>query len=176
MSFNEEKNKAVESAKRLIAQLKIKDGPIDVEAVARHLGIEVRMMELPDDISGLIKRKGKDGQPVIAVNEEQAETRQRFTIAHEIGHFLLHALDPVHVDAAQVYFRGLKTPGGFDMREAQANAFAAELLMPSGILMNELKEGVSMDGSSDLVPGLAKKYQVSDQAMAIRIGTLLQGV
>lgn len=172
MSFVSEKNQAVVAARELLLRFKVKAGPVDVFSIAKQLGIEVREMELPDDISGLIKRKGKDGQPVMAINESHNKERRRFTAAHEIAHFLLHVLDPLHVDAAQVYFRSKSSVP--DVREIQANSFAAELLMPTEFLLEDFKSGVAMDGSSEHLPELAKKYKVSKEAMAIRIGTLLQ--
>lgn len=176
MSFTAEKNQAIVAARELLALFRYKTGRVDVFEIAKQLDIDVREMELPSDVSGLIKRKGKDGQPVMAINDGHGKERKRFTAAHEIGHFLLHVLDPLHVDAAQLYFRGPKTSEVPDVREIQANAFAAELLMPAVSLLEDLKHGVAMDGSSDLVPKLAKKYEVSEQAMAIRVGTLLQVV
>ena len=61
---------------------------LDVEAIAEKLGAEVIFDKLGDDVSGLLVREAD--RVVIGVNDAHPETRQRFTIAHELGHLVLH--------------------------------------------------------------------------------------
>lgn len=64
--------------------------PVPFEDLCGKHGIVVRQAHFEDeDISGMIRR-GNDGRAAIYVNEKHALTRQRFTTAHELGHFLMH--------------------------------------------------------------------------------------
>ena len=138
----------------------------------------MRSTEFQDELSGLMKRFGKNNLPVIAVNANHPMERQRFTLAHELAHFLLHASSPLHVDSSQVYFRERHSSQSLDWKEIQANQFAAALLMPRKMLIpdafNEgVLTGLGDDVTRDGIRRLAKKYQVSEQAMTIRVGSLL---
>src|SRR5688500_17955752 len=75
-------------ATRVLDELGIKETPIPVEQVALRLGLQVERAALGDDVSGLLVIQ--DGHGVIGVSATQSPVRQRFTIAHETGHFLLH--------------------------------------------------------------------------------------
>jgi Zn-dependent peptidase ImmA (M78 family) len=114
---------------------------------------------------------------VIGANKSHHPHRQRFTIAHELGHFLLHKGETVHVDegrgALAINLRDSESSKGEDNEEKEANLFAAELLMPAKFLKKDL-EGKSFDLLADttLLDGLAKKYQVSTQALTFRLANL----
>jgi len=169
---------ASDSADKLLGKLNISDAPVDVESVASALGIEVRKVKFSkDEISGAIKMKGKSGKPVIAVNEDHCKERQRFTIAHEIGHFVLHNIESMHVDSHGVYFRDSSASSSTtNIKEAQANQFAADILMPREMIIEDLQGQFKLKNNNDDVETIAKlaqKYNVSQQAMMIRIGGLL---
>lgn len=144
--------------------------PVDVVLLCEQLGIEVVPEELDDEISGILLLQD---QPVIAVNKLHSVARQRFTIAHEIGHFLLHrtSKDAVFVDRAAIQYRNQVSSKGIDPNEVAANNFAAALLMPCRMLEQDLK---AIDESiADVhVIRLSKKYGVSEQAMSIRLARL----
>lgn len=150
-------------------------GAVDVETIAREkLGILVEREPFPEkeNIAGFIKREGKNGQPVIVLNNNTLPVRQRFTIAHEIGHFILHANEPLHIDT-QVYFRSNSVALVPDFKEVEANRFAAELLMPKQRILEDLKkDGLCVDEKK--IKKLAKEYEVSETAMSIRIEKLLK--
>jgi Zn-dependent peptidase ImmA (M78 family) len=141
--------------------------PVAVEALARSLGLQVVYQPLEDEVSGLLYRDGKT--QVIGVNSRQAATRQRFTIAHELGHWRLHKGRDVRVDrAVRVNFRHERL---WDQEEGQANAFAAALLMPqSSFTPARLEVLKGSPARLDLaIHRLASAYQVSPQAMTIRL-------
>jgi len=176
--INQKIKLAVKEAEKILNKLEINSYPVKIEDVAKSLGINVTKMKFSkDEISGAIKMKGKDGQPVIVVNEDHCEHRQRFTVAHEIGHFMLHNISSMHVDSSDVYFRDAKaTSSTSNIKEIQANQFAAELLMPRSEMINDLSgEYKIKNNDNDLktIAKLAKKYNVSQQAMMIRIGSLV---
>jgi Zn-dependent peptidase ImmA (M78 family) len=119
----------------------------------------------------LVARRGDE--IVIGVNESQADVRQRFTIAHEIGHMLLHADQPLIVDHGFALI-GLRRDDGApgDQREIEANAFAAALLMPEKWVTAALR-GRDVDLSDDAeIQSLAKRFGVSQQAMMYRLMNL----
>ena len=72
------------------------------------------------------------GEPPTGVNSLHAPVRQRFTIAHELGHAVLHAREGIHLDQAfRLRFRDQTSAMAIDPEEIDANSFAAELLMPA---------------------------------------------
>lgn len=140
---------------------------VDVRAIAGLLGIEIRENPL-GDVSGLLFREGK--QVIIGVNLEHHPNRKRFTIAHEIGHHQLHSHNPLYVDKGfAVRRRDQRSSEAVDIEEIEANAFAAELLMPARMLEKEPElQKVGIDQEQG-IPALAKRYGVSEQAMTFRL-------
>jgi len=176
--INQKIKLAVESAEKTLDKHKISKAPVDVEKIAAAMGIDVtKMIFSKDEISGAIKMRGKQGVPIIVVNQNHCVERQRFTIAHEIGHFVLHAIDNMHVDSDNVYFRDSNASSTTtNIKEVQANQFAAEMLMPRGLVIKDLLgefELKNNDVDAKTIARLAKKYNVSQQAMMIRIGGLV---
>jgi Zn-dependent peptidase ImmA (M78 family) len=149
--------------------------PVDVQLVAKRLGLKVVHAELGDDVSGLLISKGDS--TVIAVQQGDPLNRQRFTIAHEIGHFhLRHQFEPgehVHVDRGHIITpRNSRSSTGVDVKEIEANQFAACLLMPSKLLLERIKALKVKSLCDDHVTRLAGEFKVSEQAMTIRLSTL----
>ncbi len=164
--------KVRKTAAELLARFNIEAPPVPVRRLARGCNASiVRVAGREDDIDGFLYREG--GEAVIGVNQDQATVRQRFTIAHEIGHLLLHEHSLVHVDRGfRVRLRSSASREGTDLDEMEANRFAAELLMPSAFLRADLEEW-ELDLAADRqLRALAKRYGVSTQALAIRLNSL----
>lgn len=170
---------AEQRAKKILDDLGIRSAPVHVENIARRLGLEVERAALGDDVSGLLVVQ--DGRGVIGVNSSQATTRQRFTIAHEIGHFVLHrGRMPVFIDKQflKPYFavyRDSTSSTGEDRMERDANSFAAALLMPKTLVLQAINDvhGHLDDLEDDeAVNELAKRFQVSRQSMSFRLAKL----
>jgi len=140
--------------------------PVPVERIAQNLGIEVRFEAAEDNLSGALIRETK-GRVVIGVNSDHHPNRQRFTIAHEIGHFILHKGMKLHVDED---FRVNLRDGSVNDEEIDANAFAAELLMPTEFIERDVQKLVRVDQQA--LERLARRYQVSSRAMEIRLTNL----
>lgn len=150
----------------------ISSAPVDVERIARSLGILVRRTPTDDDISGFLLRDA-GGRAVIGVNTMHHPNRQRFTIGHEIGHFILHPEGTMHVDRTVIKLRDRASSQGEDYEEIEANTFAAELLMPINFLSRDLQRLPPTDFHDDRrMLQLAKNYQVSVQAMTNRLVSL----
>lgn len=143
--------------------------PVDVTALAKAEGASIEVQDLGLSVSGLVVR-GADGRVVIGVNSSHHPNRQRFTVAHEIGHFLLHGDSAtVFVDDKMVHFRDDTQTPRADPREMEANAFAAALLMPDDWLRRDLRDR-KIDLSDDsAVRSLAARYEVSQQALTFRL-------
>ncbi len=136
--------------------------PVDVKELAEGCGVMVLEYPFDDDLSGLVVEF--DGGAAIGVNGDQASVRQRFTIAHELGHYLLGHHERFHIDLGQGERDG--TPPGYDwISERAANDFAAELLMPAN-MVHEFYDG---DRS---VSELAALFDVSTLAMGYRLANL----
>lgn len=158
-------------ARQLLARLGIHSTPTPVEKVAKALGAQVRFSPFDDELSGMVHVK--DGVPIIGVNSLHHPNRQRFTIAHEIGHLELHRqmiTTNVHVDKNfPALMRDPASATGTERVEIEANQFAAELLMPRKLIEQELA-GKQFDIDDDgPIEGLAKKFRVSKQAVEYRI-------
>lgn len=164
----------IQEARKLIAKANIKTPPVPVEKLARSLGAELRFQPLDDELSGMIFVK--DDVPIIGVNSLHHPNRQRFTLAHECAHLILHRdviSSEVHVDKQfPVLMRDGLSATGSDEMEIQANQFAAELLMPKDMLEHALA-GKTLDIDDEgPIEELARNFKVSKQALAFRIRNL----
>jgi Zn-dependent peptidase ImmA (M78 family) len=157
---------------QLLRENKITEAPVDVEAIASSLGIEVRRSPAEDDLSGFLL-KHTNGTAVIGVNALHHPNRQRFTIGHEIGHFVLHQHGEVHVDKFVLKLRNDASSTGENEEEVESNRFAAELLMPMEFLSEDLQKYAANGILDDRgMAQWAKRYGVSVQAMTNRLITL----
>lgn len=169
-----------ELAESVLAKHCPSGGPVDVEAIAGEYGIEIKLERVDDDLSGFLYRDDS-GHAIIGANRNHHENRRRFTIAHELGHFLLHEAERVHLDSRKSgYALQLRSPAsatGENVNEREANLFAAEVLMPAKFLERDLRSSsvdLLDDGekASKLLKALARKYKVSVQALTIRLNNL----
>lgn len=122
--------------------------------------ITVEYLPLPSSISGSLSRRGKTW--IIRINSLHHPHRQKFTLAHELGHYVLHK-NECDSFTDTVFFRGMSN----DNIERAANQFASELLMPKGRVDKLINEcGVRNIGD------LATHFGVSAVAMLNRIKDL----
>lgn len=172
MSFEASRRVAEQAARALLHRLDLDITPVPVEAVAKRLGIAVQLVPLDDHLSGMSFIK--HGNSVIVVNAAHHPNRQRFTLAHELAHHVLHKVyltENVHVDTA-VLTRNERSSAGIDQKEVEANAFAAELLMPQ----SQMRRLGKVDLNDDVrLSDLARNFKVSPSAMAIRLENLQRG-
>ncbi|MGU9961585.1 MAG: ImmA/IrrE family metallo-endopeptidase [Candidatus Puniceispirillales bacterium WSBS_2018_MAG_OTU23] len=139
-----------------------KSYPVYIENLSKELGVPIYSAKLPEGVSGVIKKnEDGDGRFFIAVDEDEPTTRQIFTAAHELGHYLLHR-DQIGDGIEDNYL--FRSEGMSNQIEIEANEFAADLLMPKEQIVKAMDEGY------DTVEKLAKAFRVSITAMSIRIG------
>lgn len=158
-------------AQKILKESNITEPYIEVEKVARDQGLVVGAADLGEDISGVIVVKNGKGK--IGYNPNDIEERRRFTIAHELGHYLLHRdqMD-MFVDKAYYALRDKNSSKGEYKMEREANAFAAALLMPRSLLVNEIKKTNFDLADEKSLNQLARKFKVSTQAMSFRLANL----
>lgn len=141
--------------------------PVRVVTLAKkELGLDVQLAVLPSNISGVIKPSAlEDGKFVVLINRYDNEPRRRFTIAHEIGHFLLHRekITGDGITDSVLYRSNLS-----DSIEREANLFAADLLMPQPKISEAVKGLDYKNGEG--IPELAEKFNVSLAAIRARLG------
>jgi Zn-dependent peptidase ImmA (M78 family) len=154
---------------------RIEHPPVDVRWIIEQYGIVVQTQRVEGEVSGFLLHDRRNKLAIIGVNESHSPKRQRFTMALELCHFLLHSFDEIHVDGPlySLQRRDAQSSDGTVLHEMEANFFAAELLMPSSFL----EEDVSAErgrglGEDYVVTTLARKYKVSQQAMTIRLTSL----
>jgi Zn-dependent peptidase ImmA (M78 family) len=160
---------------QLLVSASVHEPPVPVERLAREAGAVVSYQPFDaEDISGLLYR-AEHASPVIGVNSNNAKVRQRFTIAHELGHLLLQDGQALILERhLQVNFRDKTSSTASNQDEIEANQFAAELLMPREFLergLESLLAGRPLT-DSDLVRKLAVRFEVSQQAMEYRLASL----
>ena len=173
---------ARQAAREVLAEFGVDAAPVQVEKIIKKKGIRLQFSPLDEALSGMAVIK--DGVAVIGVNALHHPNRQRFTMAHELGHHVMHReqlIGTVHIDKGFAVFLGgqramlrdQKAADGTDMMEIQANAFASELLIPDFLI--EPLIDFSSFGMEDVeqLNMLAKRFKVSAQAMQYRLMAFL---
>ncbi len=150
-----------DAAESLLVAARITGSKFSIEELVAGCGVRLLPWDF-QDVDGLVVQL--ESGPVIGVHGQQPDTRRRFTTAHELGHCLLR-----HVDRFYVDFGGDLAPSGVGEHphhnwraERAANDFAANLLMPAGLVRSEFAN------TSD-VGVLATKFEVSTSAMGYRL-------
>jgi Zn-dependent peptidase ImmA (M78 family) len=174
-------SKAERAALGVLQRLEIASIPIDVETIAELLDIRVVFESLPYETSSVLIREG-DGKRVIGVNARHSRKRQRFSVAHEIGHATLHLDDEPRDDGEaavsrplEVLFRDGLASSGTSGIEIEANTFAANLLMPQLLVHEAFRDCWDREPSRPLdsvLDDLANEFDVSNQAMRYRLVNL----
>jgi Zn-dependent peptidase ImmA (M78 family) len=170
-------NKIQELAVKILVDAGLYKIPIDVKKVCKSLGVNVLSYDLGTEVSGVLVLENDTA--TIGFNQQQSDPRKRFTIAHELGHFILHrkTQNDVFVDRDFIilYRRGQEKYSDAELlQEQEANAFAAAILMPHALIEEELKAKnyYSTYSELDLIEKLAKTFKVSSPAMTFRLNNL----
>lgn len=156
----------IEPAHREILNRYAGNIPVPVGRLASELGLPVNLASLSPSISGLIEPWAEaPGGFRIRVNRYEIDERQRFTIAHEIAHYLLHRDHIRSGIVDNVMYRSSLS----SRREAEANRLAADIIMPYPCVLRELER---LGGVRDEVSAaaLARAFKVSLPAMKVRLG------
>lgn len=143
----------------------ISEYPVKLGALAEKLGVKVLLSTLPRGTSGQIGQE--NGDFVIRINRHEAKHRQRFTLAHELAHFLLHR-DRIVAEGGWTENVLLRAPNQPIQIEYEANRLASDLVIPSHLLANAT-EDYTGPMTSEVIDDLARRFGVSTAAMEIKL-------
>jgi Zn-dependent peptidase ImmA (M78 family) len=152
--------------------------PINIEQMIRFYGIELNKdADLREGISGQIEAISEEKYR-ISVQRNDHYFRKRFTMAHELGHFILHK-DKIGagLDDNKMYRAMYRMGDGVSNKEEmEANKYAAKTLMPEDMVMLHMNNGLLRNGriDEDMLINSAKKFQVSPKSLEIRVNGLKQ--
>lgn len=139
--------------------------PVDPIAIAQKLGVEVFFVEFPDNsISGVLFKTKDMDVPSILINKEVKPNKQRFTIAHEIGHYIYNVTELGMNDSNSydsVDYRNHNPSEELAKDDVFADAFASELLMPREVIQAQQNDINYFE--------LANLFSVSIEEMSNRV-------
>jgi hypothetical protein len=141
-----------------------RSAPVDLLGLASALGVPVKAATLQPGKSGEIRPDGRGGF-IVRVNRHDSPGRQRFTVAHELAHFLLHQ----DLIGSGISDDALYRSNQSDRVEAQANRLAADIIMPLRLVKDAIAVAEKL-GAEDIAAQMAATFQVSLAAMSIRLG------
>lgn len=152
-------DKAQQEAEKIIATYGIKEPVVPIFDIAKNFGLQVKFIKMPknlDNVAGFLDKEGK----IIYVNNDDVPNRQTFTVAHELGHYVLeHTPDEYKVL--------LRLPGiATNDVEKEANCFAANILVPETILDKIMKQ---YSLGKDAYVELSRIFGVSSEMMKNRL-------
>ncbi len=161
-------------ANRIIDERNVLKAPIPIFDIVKAMDLQVLEFNLGEETSGaLVIENGKGS---IGYNPKDAYVRRRFTVAHELGHYVLHGnSNELFVD--NFFLMKFRKNNSYTKeeywQEQEANAFAAALLMPEKFIDTEmLKEEFHGLDETELITKLARKFEVSIPAMSYRLTNL----
>lgn len=148
-----------QESEKIIEKNYITFPPINLQEIVEEEGLSLAVAEFGEqNISGFIDFEKK----MIIANKYDSDTRQRFTIAHELGHWILHQkeINEDH-DIVVLYRRPIQTEN--DPLEQEANCFAANLLVPKKFLKEFIKKKLNSKQ-------IANIFGVSESVISFRYG------
>ncbi|MBS0257279.1 MAG: ImmA/IrrE family metallo-endopeptidase [Proteobacteria bacterium] len=140
--------------------------PVKIGNLAKALGLSVKVTTLDVGISGMIEPCNQSASGFkITINKHEPKYRQRFTLAHEIAHYLLHS----HLIGVGLADNILYRSKLSDEKEAEANRLASDILMPRSILRSWINQ-CDQKKPADYVSRISMEFGVSEEAMRISLG------
>lgn len=145
--------------------------PISIEKIVKDLSIVLKSYPFEDNISGVLSIE--NNKPVIIYNNLQSKLRRRFTIAHELGHYILHQkTGKIFIDSNIKLYRSENSRSTPEkaLLEREANFFAATILMPEDLVKQKYNElDKTCSDEDELMSLLSNEFQVSQAAMSFRL-------
>lgn len=151
---------------RRIVEDHLREKPVRLGSLAQSLGLKVKLSALGRGLSGQIEHD--NGTCTIKINRHETRERQRFTLAHEIAHYLLHR-DVIEANGS-IRDNVLYRSGQPEQIEFEANRLAADLIMPIKQVHSDL-EATGVPVNDTVIEKLAQEWQVSKAAMEIRLSS-----
>ncbi len=160
----------------LLEEANVHQPPVPIKTIASNCGARVLPYDLGEEVSGILIYE--DNKATIGFNSTNHKVRQRFTIAHELGHLIYHVRNNEHelfVDKDFIIkFRSeIEYSAKEKKQEREANAFAAAILMPREFILKEIRKpdyyGMN---EQEVIEECAKLFDVSVLAMTYRFADL----
>lgn len=147
--------------------------PINIDKIIKNQGLKLVPYDA-EGVSGILMIE--QNNTTIGYAKHESPKRQRFTKAHELGHFMLHRGGNLFIDKDfKTMYRPSTGVPSSEWQEWEANEFAACILMPEHLVKEEMKK-IQIDyvdeSDSSWIEQLAEKFDVSVSAMSIRISRL----
>lgn len=161
----------VDQQQRAVIDKYLSDYPVKLGHLARELGVILKVSTMKTGVSGQISNE--NGNYVIRVNRNEARERQRFTIGHELAHFLLHR-DIIDKSPNGITDNVLYRSGAPESIEYEANRLAADIIMPIELVEKSLHDDFGGVVTDATIESLARRFEVSKAAMEIRLSTFAQ--
>lgn len=141
---------------KALRAISCKGPPVPIREIAKKFGFTVIEFDFSDTVSGVLKIQRK----VIGINKKHHLVRRRFSIAHELGHFLLcHEMNENGEFIDEDFGKPISL-------EREANLFASFLLMPK----EWIKKGIGKNRIDDkTIKKLSREFKVSEQALTVRL-------
>lgn len=154
---------------RIFSNSKNFELPVNINQIIKEEGVELVNYTFDEDISGVLVLNGS--QSTIGVNQSHSEVRKRFTMAHELGHYILHRDQGSSMFMDKVLYR--KASNNYSPKdgkmEREANFFAANLLMPEAAIHSFIdRNHIDFYEDSD-IQDMATEFGVSSSAMTYRL-------
>ncbi len=146
--------------------------PVKLGSLAREIGVGgIKVSSMRTGVSGQITNE--NGHYIIRVNRNEARERQRFTIAHELAHYLLHR-HVIDSSPGGIIDNVLYRSGAPERIEYEANRLAADLVMPMELIEKKLSKDFDGVVTEATIESLAASFEVSKAAMEIRLSTFAE--
>lgn len=153
-------------SERTVLQKHLSETPVKLGSLAKDLGLEVFRSSLKPGISGLIEpSKSASSGYRIRINRHESVERQRFTLAHEISHYLLHREFIRNGVIDNTMYRSSLS----NKQEIEANKLASKIVMPDKAVM-QLRQNYLGFTFDEMVHHMARDLRVSEPAMRIKLG------
>ncbi len=148
----------------------------DVKKACNKLGIKLLEAEFTDtSISGIISKDKEDNKYSIYVNKDHSIPRKRFTICHELGHFISYKQNSFSRESFEknngfkdqssiIHYRSESHNKNYCQIEAEANEIAADLLMPKDLIERYIKYN-----PNSTIENISDSFYVSTAAMSVRL-------
>lgn len=160
--------------------------PVPITGITECFGFKTyRESGIPDGASGNIyvggntaDMYGGDDKVIIAGSSEEWR-HQRFIIAHELGHYLMDYLgNPAYSEPGKLFARAYtkQNHGMGDIKEDRADRFAAELLMPFRLFMQQYARAMwdSRCNETYILTYLSKYFDVKESSVVKRIAEVME--
>lgn len=167
------KREVIDKAEEFCKKHNINQYPVRIASLCSHYDLSVREEYLPENVSGfIVVQKEKFNRfntgRLIVVNLLESSGRKRFTIAHELAHYILHRKEDDEIFAH-------RDAGASGPMESEANLFAANVLMPRELVIDALENlqlEVRYSTESMKVNHIAREFVVSPDAARVRLRQL----